>query len=66
MELSVQAALRQKFLVRPSLDQGTLIEDEYQIRMPDGGQPVRDHKRGPIDGKTIERVEDDGLGLRID
>ena len=57
---------REQLVVRAVLDDPALVDHEDQVGVDDRRQPVRDHERRPADHQPLERVEDDGLGPRVD
>ena len=58
--------MRQQLVVRSLLDDAPVVEHHDEIRVADRREPVGDHERCPPGHEALERVEDHGLGLRVD
>ena len=61
----VAAALHQ-FVVRPGLDDASVVEHQNARRIAHGGEPVGDDEGGAAFHHLIERLRDARLGYRIE
>ena len=66
VELAVEAVLREQLVVRALLDDPAVVEHDDQVGVPHGREAVGDHERRPAHHQLVERVEDHGLGPRVD
>ena len=48
VQLGVEIALREQFFMGPLFGDITVPQDQDEIGIADGGQPVRDHETGPL------------------
>ena len=58
--------MRQQLVVRSLLYDATVVEDHDEVGLADRREPVGDHERCPTGHEALERVQDHGLGLRVD
>lgn len=69
----VASVLREQFLVRATLCHTAVVEDDDLVRVPDGGEPVRDGERGAplrqgVDGLlySVFRTGVEGAGRLVE
>ncbi|MBV6467016.1 MAG: hypothetical protein PGMFKBFP_02348 [Anaerolineales bacterium] len=65
VDFLVQPALREQFVVAAALDDSPVGHDQDQVGAADGGESVRDHKRGASLHQAVERLLDEQFGLRV-
>lgn len=66
VELRVEPARRQQFLVHALLDEPSAVHDQDLVRFGDGGEAVGDHERGSVDQRGGEGILHSSLVLRIE
>src|SRR4029077_3766188 len=66
VERGVEPSFCQELVVASLLDDATVLEDDDEIRVPDGRQAVRDDEGGPAREQDPERLLDLPLGPDVD
>src|SRR6478736_6819973 len=66
MERGVEPAGGEQLGVGALLHDAAVVEDEDQVGVADGGEPVRDHQRRTSLERGVERLLDCGLGLAVE
>lgn len=65
-QLPVLAVLGEQLFVRAALDDAAVFEDHDGVGVADGGQAVRDHKRGASAHDAVHAALDELFGARVD
>ena len=65
-QLPVLAVLGEQLFVRAALDDAAVFENHDGIGVADGGQAVRNHKRGASAHDAVHTALDELFGARVD
>src|SRR5213592_3666077 len=66
MQAMIHAVARQKLLVRAALDDPAPVEDEYEVRVRDGRNAMRDDEHGAPLEEPLDRLLHQSLRLGIE
>src|SRR5436305_6968597 len=58
VQLGVQAGAANQLVMTAAFDDTAVVDDENQVRVPDGGDPVRDDDRGPLPHDVAKARQD--------